>query len=171
MSEYQYYEYLAVDHPLSVSDQKALRSISTRAEITSTSFTNHYEWGDLKANPINLLKRYFDVFIYFANWGAHRLALKLPSALLIPAHSKESSAVAVTSNEGKPIGYWTFARKTTNQTTGKVVADGWQRWQQFGASFFTATSAPSTSSGFFKFRMRTFHQIPESPVCLLALVS
>ena len=29
----------------------ALRDLSTRAVITSTSFTNHYEWGDLKAEP------------------------------------------------------------------------------------------------------------------------
>jgi hypothetical protein len=34
----------------------ALRSVSTRAAITTTSFTNHYECGDLKANPSKLLK-------------------------------------------------------------------------------------------------------------------
>ncbi len=33
-----------------------LRSISTRADITTTSFINEYSWGDLKANPVKLLQ-------------------------------------------------------------------------------------------------------------------
>src|SRR4029077_5477212 len=58
----------------------ALRSISTRAEITSTSFTNHYEWGDLKADPLKLLEKYFDAFVYVANWGTRRFWLRMPKA-------------------------------------------------------------------------------------------
>jgi hypothetical protein len=60
----------------------ALRSISTRAVITSTSFTNHYEWGDLKADPIKLLEKYFDAFIYVANWGTREFHLRLPQELM-----------------------------------------------------------------------------------------
>ena len=56
----------------------ALRSISTRAAITATSFTNHYEWGDLKANPSKLLEKYFDAFVYVANWGMHEFYIRLP---------------------------------------------------------------------------------------------
>ena len=51
MSEYQYYEFQAIDRPLDHAAQQALRKISSRARITSTSFTNHYEWGDLKGDP------------------------------------------------------------------------------------------------------------------------
>ena len=46
--------------------------------ITSTSFTNHYEWGDLKADPLKLLEKYFDTFLYIANWGTRELYLRLP---------------------------------------------------------------------------------------------
>jgi hypothetical protein len=46
----------------------ALRSISTR-QLPTTSFTNHYEWSDLKANPSKLLEKYLDAFVYLANWG------------------------------------------------------------------------------------------------------
>jgi hypothetical protein len=67
MSEYQYYEFQAIDRPLGATEQAALRAISTRARITSTGFTNTYEWRDLKADPIQLLERYFDVFLYLAN--------------------------------------------------------------------------------------------------------
>jgi hypothetical protein len=58
-----------------------LRSVSTRAVITSTSFTNHYEWGDLKADPLELLEKYFDTFLYVANWGTRELYLRLPREL------------------------------------------------------------------------------------------
>ena len=35
-----------------------LRALSTRAEITPTSFTNTYHWGDFKGNPAALMDRY-----------------------------------------------------------------------------------------------------------------
>jgi hypothetical protein len=46
VSEYQYYDFRALDRPLTRNEMATLRSISTRAAITATSFTNHYEWGD-----------------------------------------------------------------------------------------------------------------------------
>lgn len=81
MSEYQYYDFRAVDRALTEVEMAALRSISTRAVITSTSFTNHYEWGDLKAAPLKLLEKYFDAFVYVANWGTHQFCLRLPQEL------------------------------------------------------------------------------------------
>jgi hypothetical protein len=50
--------------------------------ITSTSFTNHYEWGDLKANPLKFLEKYFDTFVYVANWGTREFYLRLPQELI-----------------------------------------------------------------------------------------
>lgn len=82
MSEYQYYEFQALDRPLGRGEQQELRDISTRARITASSFTNHYEWGDLKADPIGLLERYFDLFLYLTNWGSRQFALRLPGGLL-----------------------------------------------------------------------------------------
>jgi hypothetical protein len=82
MSEYQYYEFAAIDRPLSVDEQADLRAISTRALITPTSFVNHYEWGDLKADPRRLVERCFDAFLYLANWGTHRLMFRLPAEVL-----------------------------------------------------------------------------------------
>ncbi|MBI2740013.1 MAG: hypothetical protein HYX38_26150 [Rhodospirillales bacterium] len=82
MSEYQYYEFLAVDRPLSELEQKELRAISSRARITAASFTNHYEWGDLKGDPKKLVERYFDLHLYFANWAARRLLIRLPKRLV-----------------------------------------------------------------------------------------
>ncbi|MGC3999580.1 MAG: hypothetical protein QM767_19895 [Anaeromyxobacter sp.] len=80
MSEYQWYEFVALDRPLTGRQMTALRRISSRATITPTRFWNEYHWGDLKADPAKLLERYFDAHLYFANWGTHRLMLRLPAA-------------------------------------------------------------------------------------------
>jgi hypothetical protein len=82
MSEYQSYEFAAVDRPLTAVQQGELRALSTRARITSSSFVNDYQWGDLKGDPRNWMERYFDAHLYLANWGTHRVALRLPRTLL-----------------------------------------------------------------------------------------
>src|SRR5690242_3667978 len=78
MTEYQYYEFVSVDQPLTVAQQRELRALSTRARITSSAFVNHYEWGNLKGDPRKWMERYFDAFLYLANWGTHRVALRWP---------------------------------------------------------------------------------------------
>ena len=55
MGEYQYYEFLAVDRPLKADQIDALRALSTRAEITSTTFVNTYHWGDFRGDPRALI--------------------------------------------------------------------------------------------------------------------
>ena len=84
MSEYQYYEFLAIDRPLDDDDQAEVRSLSTRARISSTSFVNEYHWGDFKGDPHRLIERYYDAHLYVANWGTNRLMLRPPCDLLDP---------------------------------------------------------------------------------------
>lgn len=84
MSEYQYYEFVAIDQPLTQDEQAELRAISTRAQVTPTSFVNHYEWGDLKADPRQLVGGYFDSLLYLANWGTRRLMFRLPAGVFGP---------------------------------------------------------------------------------------
>jgi hypothetical protein len=89
MSEYQYYEFQAIDRPLTDTELRQVRSYSTRAHITPVSFTNHYEWGDFKGNPDRWMEKYFDAFLYFSNWNARELKLRLPIRLLSLAKAKE----------------------------------------------------------------------------------
>ena len=86
MSEYQYYEFQAIDRPLSDADRQALRGLSTRARITATSFTNEYHWGDFKGSPVRLMERWFDLHLYLANWGTRRLMIRLPQRLVARSH-------------------------------------------------------------------------------------
>ena len=78
MSEYQYYEFLTIDRTLDQSEMADLRALSSRAEITSTRFTNVYNYGDFKGSPEKLMEKYFDAHVYVANWGTHQLMLRLP---------------------------------------------------------------------------------------------
>ena len=71
MSEYQYYEFRAIENPLTDRQVGELRKLSTRAEITPTSFTNEYQWGNFRGNPRKMMEKYFDAFLYYANWGTH----------------------------------------------------------------------------------------------------
>ncbi len=79
MSEYQYYEFVAVDAPLTATQMAELRARSSRAVITPTSFVNEYHWGDLKGDPSDWMRRYFDAHIYVANWCSCWLLLRLPN--------------------------------------------------------------------------------------------
>src|SRR5437868_5151464 len=82
MSEYQYYEFQAIDRPLDERAMAALRSITSRARITPTSLVNVYHFGDFKGDPDQLMQKYFDAHLYVANWGTHRLMLRVPARSL-----------------------------------------------------------------------------------------
>ncbi|MFY0526113.1 hypothetical protein ACN28I_24195 [Archangium gephyra] len=85
MSTYQYYEFRAVDRPLTSAEQGALRKLSTRADITSTRFVNVYNYGDFGGDPDRLMERYFDAFVYLSSWGSREFQLRLPRGLFDPA--------------------------------------------------------------------------------------
>lgn len=93
MSEYQYYEFLAIDRPLTSEEMGDLRALSTRAHITPVSFTNEYHWGDFKGNPDKLMERYFDAHVYVANWMTAVFMLRLPIEVL----TKETAEAMATS--------------------------------------------------------------------------
>ena len=89
MSEYQYYEFQAIDRPLSDEQMRELRSFSSRARITATSFAVDYSYGSFKGDEDGWMEKYFDAFLYLANWGTHVLKLRLPSRLINPSTAGE----------------------------------------------------------------------------------
>ena len=93
MSEYQYYEFLSIDRPLTADEMAELRALSTRATITPVSFTNEYNWGDFKGNPHKLMQRYFDAHVYVANWMTAIFMVRLPIKAL-PKETAEALAVS-----------------------------------------------------------------------------
>ena len=71
-----------MDRPLDAATLAAVRALSTRARITSTSFVNTHHWGDFKGNPRALVERYYDAFLYTANRGTRKFMFRLPTRLL-----------------------------------------------------------------------------------------
>lgn len=82
MSEYQYYRFVSLDNPLSSAQQNKLREISSRASISANAFQVYYNYSDLNADPDKLMKDYFDIGFYYANWGDVTIWLKLPPSTL-----------------------------------------------------------------------------------------
>lgn len=82
MSEYQYYKFDRLDGYLDAKARQALRAISSRAEISSTSFQVYYTYSDLKAEPFELMLKYFDIGFYYADWGSIDAYIKLPAGTI-----------------------------------------------------------------------------------------
>lgn len=81
MSTYQYYEFLALDGPISDEGLTYARGCSSRADVSRYRWTNSYHWGDFSGNEDTLLN-YYDAFYYFADWGSFRFSLSLPEECL-----------------------------------------------------------------------------------------
>jgi len=82
MSEYQFYEFRALDRHLTEMEMASLRKISSRAVITSSGFINTYNYGDFKGDFRQLVASYFDAFVYVSNFGVRRLIFKFPRTLV-----------------------------------------------------------------------------------------
>lgn len=82
MSEYQYYEWQTVDRPLTAAEQVAVNELSSHIDVTSGQAIVTYQWGDFKHDAIQVLAKYFDAFLYIANWGTRRLAFRFPMRLV-----------------------------------------------------------------------------------------
>jgi hypothetical protein len=82
MSEYQRYEFMATDRPLTREQLDAVNTLSSHIDASSTHALIEYHWGDFKHDPIEVLREFFDGFLYWANWGAPELALRFPHGIL-----------------------------------------------------------------------------------------
>ncbi len=82
MSEFQYYEFQAIDRPLTRSEIADLRKSSSRAAISSTRFVNHYNYGEFRGNVKKWMENYFDAFLYNSNFGVRRLIFRFPRHLV-----------------------------------------------------------------------------------------
>lgn len=76
MSEYQYYEFCKLNAPLTTDAKEEMRSLSSRAKITTHGASYVYNYSDFRGNPRKLLLKYFDVFFYISNWGSIQLIFK-----------------------------------------------------------------------------------------------
>jgi hypothetical protein len=81
MSEYQRIAFRAIDGPVSQKNLDFMHRQSTRAEITPWAFDNEYHFGDFHGDTLEMLRRGYDVFVHYANFGTRTLMVRLPHGL------------------------------------------------------------------------------------------
>ncbi len=81
MSEYQYVGFRAIDAPLSEKNLKYVRTQSSHADITPWSFDSEYAYGDFHGDAPEMLRRGYDVYFHYANFGVRTLTIRLPDGL------------------------------------------------------------------------------------------
>lgn len=89
MSEYQHYEFLAVDRPLSDEEQAEVRELSARASVTGTTFTATYEQDEFRGDPDVLVESYYDAHLHVTSWGTRRLMIRVARGDLDDAVAEE----------------------------------------------------------------------------------
>lgn len=85
MSEYQHYEFQALDRPLTKDDLSYVRSLSSHVELTSNKVIFACSISDFKVNPRQLVERCFDAMLYQSSFGIQQIIFRFPRSLLSPA--------------------------------------------------------------------------------------
>jgi hypothetical protein len=82
MSEYQYYEFQAIDRPLTEEEQQAVARLSSRVDPHPRRAVFTYSYSDFPGRAGEVLAKYYDAMLYLANWGSRRLMFRFPKALV-----------------------------------------------------------------------------------------
>lgn len=83
MSEYQYYEFAAIDGPISDEGLRYARGCSSRANVSRVRWQNTYHFGNFHGS-VDTLLTYYDAHFYIANWGTVSLGLAFPKGVITP---------------------------------------------------------------------------------------
>ena len=112
MSEYQYYEFQAIDRPLTEEEQRAVAELSSRVEPHPRRAVFTYSFGGgLRRRPKELVADYYDAMLHLANWGSRQLVFRFPETLVdvaemqqygVVTHEDPSNAIDVCT-EGKHV--------------------------------------------------------------------
>jgi hypothetical protein len=82
MSEYQYYEFQAIDRPLTPQEQQAVARLSSRVDPHPRRAIFVYNWRDFPGSAENVLAQYYDAMLYITNWGSRQLMFRFPRSLI-----------------------------------------------------------------------------------------
>lgn len=82
MSTYQYYEFQAIDRPLTEEEQQAVARLSSRVDAHPWQAVFVYHWSNFPGNPRETLVKYYDAMLYLANWGNRQLMFRFPQSAL-----------------------------------------------------------------------------------------
>jgi hypothetical protein len=90
MSEYRYYEFQAIDRPLTPEEQEAVARLSSRVDPHPWRAVFTYSFGGgIGRRAEGLLADYYDALLYLANWGSRQLAFRFPKGLVDPEQLRQ----------------------------------------------------------------------------------
>ena len=96
MSEYQYYEFQAIDRPLTEEEQRSVAQLSSRVDPHPRRAVFTYSFGGgLRRRAADLLVDYYDAMLYLANWGSRQLMFRFPKPLVDLEQMQRYSVVTV----------------------------------------------------------------------------
>lgn len=81
MSEYQYVVFQAVDGPLNDKQLEFAQRQSTRAEVSRWSLSVEYQYSSFRGDVDGLLRRGYDVYLEYTNYGSREIKLRLPRGM------------------------------------------------------------------------------------------
>lgn len=82
MSEYQCFQFDTIDRCLTATERKKVSELSSHISVGSSSAIVEYNYSDFKHDPVEVLKHYFDLFTFEANWGEQRLVFRFNKELV-----------------------------------------------------------------------------------------
>jgi hypothetical protein len=81
VSEYQYVVFHAVDGPLNDKQLEFARRQSTRADVSRWSLSVEYHYSSFRGDVDGLLRRGYDVYLEYTNYGSREIKLRLPRGM------------------------------------------------------------------------------------------
>ncbi|MEM6966168.1 MAG: hypothetical protein AAF573_15495 [Bacteroidota bacterium] len=82
MSEFQAYHFRAIDRPLTHQEQEQVNQLSSRFFTNANSYSLHYSYSSFRHDEEKVLEKYYDAFLYEANWGTRKLMFRFPKDLV-----------------------------------------------------------------------------------------
>ncbi|RRO12834.1 hypothetical protein EIL87_24440 [Saccharopolyspora rhizosphaerae] len=82
MSQYQYYEFLAVERPLSEDEQGEVQQLSDQAVVSDHSFVAVHEQDEFRGDPDVLVESYYDAHLHVTSSSTRRLMVRFPNTAL-----------------------------------------------------------------------------------------
>jgi len=82
LSAYQYYEFQAIDRPLTQDEQNAVARLSSRVDPHPWRAIFTYHWSNFPGDSKQVLAQYYDGMLYMTNWGTRRLLFRFPKAVI-----------------------------------------------------------------------------------------
>ncbi|MEM9984221.1 MAG: hypothetical protein AAF804_03930 [Bacteroidota bacterium] len=82
MSSYSYYDFYAIDQPLTPAQRKEIDGYSSRSTPSSRRASFEYHYGSFKYEPKQVLLDHFDMALYASSYGQYQLMIKLPADMV-----------------------------------------------------------------------------------------